>query len=472
MAIEQGMFETLQGRRYVCFDYPNPCNEDVDVRVAVLDSPSTISAESESVVTAAMLVPRGRENDWIFSTESGHNQLLSSVRASRLIVIARTPSASSSPLVRKGKDEDEELKKGMIPLLLALSPRAAFRGGLPAVPFLCYTDNIVEHKILETLSSPITGMMVVEDVRLQVGETAREWRRRLRFQRMPNLVQTEVALIHCHGKNLNVDAGRLVHPYLPPIVAGLALLPECCTVRMRVLCIGVGGGALLMFLRSHFSFHMDIVGVEMDQVVLIAAKKYFGLAETEAEGLRLRLGDGLQVVQTIARQVVSNHPHFVPPEIAQAWHHFFPSPNPNPETKVYGVFHDSIGDDLTDPRQHVIIVDVDAGDAAAGGLSAPPLEFIEKRFLLAARIALHPNGILAMNIIDQHQSFYNHLLTALREVFHDIYCIQVSNSNAHNYVLFASPSCLQGKNKDNAFANKLKKVIPVEYMEGIKHVRQ
>lgn len=89
--------------------------------------------------------------------------------------------------------------------------------------YISYSDfallckNIVEH------------MMVVKDVQLQVGETLREWTHKLYFHWMSNIVQTEVTLIHCNGKILDVDTGCLFHPYL------------------------------LACLHSHFSFIMDIV---------------------------------------------------------------------------------------------------------------------------------------------------------------------------------------------------------------------
>lgn len=68
-----------------------------------------------------------------------------------------------------------------------------------------------------------------------------------------------------------------------------------------------------MFLNRHFEF--SIVGVETDEVVLNVAKKYFGLKEDEH--LQIHVGDGLEVVNGIAQQVIRSH--LVSGELAQAW---------------------------------------------------------------------------------------------------------------------------------------------------------
>jgi hypothetical protein len=126
------------------------------------------------------------------------------------------------------------------------------------------------------------------------------WRRRLRFKRMPNLIQTEVSLnfqsgtqtsaseaqsnvkdlssvdriIHvgtqrlgvCGQTNggLHLDHSRLVHKYLAPIVAGLVLVAPALEAwmelgkRVKVLALGIGGGALPIFLHKHFGFHVQV----------------------------------------------------------------------------------------------------------------------------------------------------------------------------------------------------------------------
>jgi len=186
-----------------------------------------------------------------YFVESRQFQLVSSAQVSCLILIARGPSDSTDLFgTQKYRGEEDEyetqLKQSLIPLLLALSPRAAFQCGLPSVPFVSYSYNVIRRNILENFSRPLVGMMLVENVELVVDQTEEvvhiqhrvtiEWRRRSSFQRMWNLVQTEVSLVpkrrsKKHGKTygngktkLALDLNCLVHPYLTPIVAGLVLV--------------------------------------------------------------------------------------------------------------------------------------------------------------------------------------------------------------------------------------------------------
>jgi hypothetical protein len=56
----------------------------------------------------------------------------------------------------------------------------------------------------------------------------------------------------------------LVHKYLAPIVAGLVLVAPALEAwmelgkRVKVLALGIGGGALPIFLHKHFGFHVQV----------------------------------------------------------------------------------------------------------------------------------------------------------------------------------------------------------------------
>ncbi|XP_062000634.1 uncharacterized protein LOC133717897 [Rosa rugosa] len=82
------------------------------------------------------------------------------------------------------------------PLFLALSPKSksCFKHGIPEIPILSYQDNLISSLVLEKCVGCLVGEMVVEDVEIDSGGevSTREFRRRLRFRRMPNLIQTEV----------------------------------------------------------------------------------------------------------------------------------------------------------------------------------------------------------------------------------------------------------------------------------------
>lgn len=316
-----GDFQEVKAGRRVVLEFPvcSSIPRCKTITAVVLDS--VIVAAGTPIDCAALLVPPQKAEEWIYSSEGGQWQLLASAGVSRLIVllpnILPTQQVESEneldQLVAVRSTEDDELKKVLRPLVLALAPKALFKLGIPDIPFLAYSDNVVQRVEIDVAYSSITGLMMVEDVEVEESSLlsksdskehgssqldsmctnpTRTWRRRLIFQRMPNLIQTEVSLITypCRGRPLKgrkryngsrsrktksskeaetgekrvVDHSRLVHQYLPPIVAGFVLISPFLDryvrshVRAKVLCVGVGGGALPTFLHNQFGFHIQV----------------------------------------------------------------------------------------------------------------------------------------------------------------------------------------------------------------------
>lgn len=323
------------------------------------------------------------------------------------------------------------LEEKLTPLLFALSPKSCFEKGLPKVVFLRYEDDLISSVVVEVCVGGLVGEMVVEDVELE-GFEGREFRRRLRFKRMPNLVQTQVRIfpkgrsgyVGLEGVESFLDFGVLVHPYLVPMVEGVSLITGYlderirCGFRPKALCLGVGGGALLGFLSSHLGF--EVIGVEADEVVLRVARQHFGL--DDCDGLvRVCLGDAIEFLEKFAS---------------------------------YDKFD-------------VVMVDLDSSDANMG-ISAPPLEFVKKDVLLAARSVLSDNGILVINVIlPAISSFYETLIMRLKNVFEELYEIDVRNGE--NFVLIATASKVgTSAVTKNVFASKLKQSISEEFIDSIK----
>ena len=67
-------------------------------------------------------------------------------------------------------------------------------------------------------------------------------------------------------------------------------------VNPRALCLGVGGGALLTFLNTQLGF--EVVGIDADDCVLMAAKQYFGL-NTE-NSIKVIVEDAIDVIENFA----------------------------------------------------------------------------------------------------------------------------------------------------------------------------
>uniref|UniRef100_A0A6V7QWQ4 Methyltransferase-like protein 13 n=1 Tax=Ananas comosus var. bracteatus TaxID=296719 RepID=A0A6V7QWQ4_ANACO len=257
--------------------------------------------------------------------------------------------------------------------------------------------------------------MLVEDVAVDRSPEPPELRRRLRFKRMPNLVQTQVRLVPDPATSTPLsspsefgpcrpEAESLVQPYLGPMVAGFSLIASAIEerastgLRPRALCIGVGGGALLI----------------------------------EDESLQVLVGDGIQMVNS-SRKGKQEGPLGRP----------------------------SCFD--------AIIVDLDSQDAM-NGVSAPPMEILERCFLLAAKSVLNAKGVLIVNVIPSNGSFYKELTESFREVFSELYELDVGNGE--NFVIFAmvSPVGTATTESTGTVYEKLSEVLGRRLLDGIRKI--
>ncbi|KAK4435897.1 hypothetical protein Salat_0753300 [Sesamum alatum] len=430
-SLSPSTFETIIPSRYISFILPDSHH----LQIAVLDSPAAAGAS-----TAAMWIPPGRESDWIFSTFSGHLQLLlSSPTAqplSRLILVGNSASHSQPTSYNSTLhlSNPTALQQNLAPLLSALTPKSAFLGDgeVPEVPFLIYEDEVVKSSVLEVCQGSCVGEMLIENVELE-NAGVKEFRRRLRFKRMPNFVQTQMrirpkeksCLENLDSVEFELDQGVLVQPYLSPMVAGISVISQFLEGQLRdqsrpkALCLGVGGGALLGFLRAHLDF--EVVGVEEDEVVLEVAKKYFGLGSDEF--IYLFAEDGIKYVKKLAK---------------------------NESEKS---------------RFHVVMVDLDSSDPTTG-VCAPPKEFLRKSVLVAARAVLCEEGVLITNAIPSSKLHYERLISKFLEVFEELYEIDVGNGE--NFVLIATKSKTENAldSNEGAFLNKLKLVVSRSYIDS------
>ncbi|CAA0834588.1 S-adenosyl-L-methionine-dependent methyltransferases superfamily protein [Striga hermonthica] len=421
--------ETIVPSRYITFT-----SDDQHLRVAVLDSPY-----SSSSATAAIWVPPGRESDWVFSTFSGHLQLLLSSSTaeplSRLILVGRSPSSPHPSSYSPSPYSILLHPTNAAPLLSALIPKSAFPNIGSEIPFLIYEDEVVRASVLEIRQGPRVGEMLVENVELENGE----FRRRLRFKRMPNFVQTQMRIRPKNGSlsedidkmEFELDKGALVQPYLIPMVASISVISRFLEVhiyrdgfRPRALCVGVGGGALLAFLSSQLNF--DVVGVEQDEVVLGIASRYFGLGDDEL--IRLYAEDGIEFVKKLVG---------------------------NPSS-----------------RFHVIMVDLDSSDMSTG-IFAPPVEFVTKSVLLTLRDVMCEEGVVVVNTIPTSELDYKRLIRGFGEVFECLFEIDVGNGE--NFVLIATKSGAEdfgSGDGEDIFLNKLRSVVSGSYLDSIRKIEK
>ncbi|ESQ40371.1 hypothetical protein EUTSA_v10013565mg [Eutrema salsugineum] len=440
MALDVRIFETISPSRFISFTIPNPISPLQLLRVAVLDSPLHSTLSSPRV--AVTLVPKHREADWIFSTESGHLQLLLNLPdISRLILIGDDPDGGTDfPAVYhrpipEDSNDSERLELRVKPLVVALSPKTLTRDEIDDVPFLIYEDDVVSSVELEKSVGPFVGEMVIEDVEIEIDDGVREFRRRLRFKRMPNLVQSEIKIVtrstdSSNSKSLpsltrtefTPDLTELVHPYLAPMVASLSLIgsSHMDKSRPKALCIGVGGGGLLSFLRLHLGF--EVTGVEIDPEVLRVARHHFGLEESFAH---VHVEDGIEFLKRFSSTCDGENTKF-----------------------------------------DALMVDLDSTDPIHG-VSAPPVDFVARDVLLAARAVLVHSGVFVINVIPPNKTFYQELKDEFRQVFADLYEIDVGNGE--NFVLIATAAPRDRKNNSFTRENLTPDVL-VKYIDAIQKI--
>ncbi|KAJ0101956.1 hypothetical protein Patl1_05947 [Pistacia atlantica] len=337
----------------------------------------------------------------------------------------------------------KRLEENVMPLVIALSRNFCVKDGILDLPILNYEDDVISSVVLDRFVGAFVGAMLVEDVEIENECEKREFRRRLRFKRLPNLVQTEVRIVPETELSLDLikiggrvrfrpDIGVLVHVYLVPMVASCTLIGSYLGERIqsgfrpKALCVGVGGGALVSFLRTQLCF--EVVGVEKDEEVLSVARRYFGLED--GEYVWFHVGDAIEFIEKLAC---------------------------------------GVNDGDLDTKFDVIMVDLDSGDAKSG-ISAPPLEFVTRNVLLAARLVLSDFGIFVINVIPPNRSFYETLIREFREVFSELYEIDVGNRE--NFILIATvlPIVSSASDCENPFLKKLRLVISGAYMDSINKI--
>ncbi|KAI3721803.1 hypothetical protein L2E82_32821 [Cichorium intybus] len=467
---DPSVFEAITPGQFVSFTTTNTLKNHRQLlhfpilRVAVLDSPLA-KDDNESPSIAAMLVPKNRETDWNFCTESGHLQILFNFpNVSRLILIGNMPP-HKGPSVYKLRPidpvEQKKLETDLKPLLMPLHPKVSSdHNSLPETPFLTYEDDMAFAVTVAKLSGPIVGEFLVEDVELVGGnDRNKQLRRRLRFKRMPRVVQSQ-ALLHpiipydegttqtdleslrkIENSKFVADPSILVHPHLTSMIAGLSFIVSNVDPRIRqgfaprALCLGVGGGVLLSFLATNLWF--EVTGVEADPIVLNAATQHFGL--NESASIHLIVGDAIEFIQNLAPRKIKQESN-----------------------------ESEVGDNVPDAKFDAVFVDLDSSDAK-NGFSAPPPEFAKKPVFETLRSLLDDQGVLIINVVSPNDLFYSTLVKELKEIFYKVHYIDVGPGVQGNKVVMAilSPTFYDGNDSINEFLEKLESLIPEDVLENI-----
>jgi len=244
-----------------------------------------------------------------------------------------------------------------------------------SIPFLAMADDLGKRERVGHGRSDASGDYVVEDVVVADGS----WHRRLVFLADPFAVQSEIAL----NDKREPDASVLVFETNQAMMAGLQLArmpaPE------RVASLGLGGGELSTHVSQRFP-NATVQSVEWDAELVAAARRWFGF---RGECI---VADALEVVRSGALR-----------------------------------------------EMDALFVDIDAKDAAPGGVVFPPAGFVSADMLRNYRddVLRADCGVLAMNFSCDGDAARSVLLRDVKQVFAHARVFVLSELGLTNMVLIA-----------------------------------
>ncbi|MGV3627740.1 MAG: spermidine synthase [Betaproteobacteria bacterium] len=165
--------------------------------------------------------------------------------------------------------------------------------------------------------------------------------------------------------------------YTPVALTGLAL---CNEQARRFLVIGLGGGTLPAFLRTHYP-DAEIDAVDINPEVAFAAKNHLGFREDER--MRIHIADGRKFIEAVRQPYDA-------------------------------IFLDAFGAD------------------------AVPAHLTTKEFLSAVRRAVRSDGVVIGNIwFTATSPPYDSMVRTYRETFGELHVLRVAGT--HNRILYALP---------------------------------
>jgi spermidine synthase len=169
------------------------------------------------------------------------------------------------------------------------------------------------------------------------------------------------------------DPRYLGLPYVRTLLAALAFQPN----PLRVLVVGLGGGTIPRYLQSCFPA-VSVEVAEIDPMMVELAREYCGLVE--GERLRVLVGDARDVIESA-------------------------------EGKYGAIFLDGFGEDSI------------------------PSHLNTGEFLEGVKRSLAPGGVVLANIWGSNRNrLYGRMLQTYREVFKDLYVLDVPVSGSKVFV--------------------------------------
>ncbi|GFY81622.1 S-adenosyl-L-methionine-dependent methyltransferases superfamily protein [Actinidia rufa] len=312
-----------------------------------------------------------------------------------------------------------------------------------------------DFKYLITLqvTSPLTGPIVVDDVVYEIvdNDISRLFPskdlifRRLTFQRMEGLVQSEALLTKEGSQKIlgNIEQKKTRSSSKSKKKGNQRRNDPKLSVKVVV--IGLGAGLLPMFLHACLPI-LCIEAVELDPVVLNLARDFFGFREDE--DLKVHVTDGIQFVKgnyEVADRVCNVDP---------------------PYSNGTGNAIDAEGKKTN--RIDVLIVDVDSSDSSSG-LTCPASDFVEESFLSTVKNSLSEQGLFVINLVSRSSTIREMVVSRMKMVFSNLFHLQLEEDV--NEVLFALNTNVDIKEDCFQEASlRLEKLLKFEHPERSKSI--
>ncbi|CAD98571.1 2 SAM dependent methyltransferase; S-adenosyl-L-methionine-dependent methyltransferases + spermidine synthase (SAM dependent methyltranferase) [Cryptosporidium parvum Iowa II] len=318
----------------------------------------TMSKEKKRKLTVGLLVPLGEEQDWLYSTRKGFEEICSQAKCKRLIVISRFYSDSEEALKVSEQEILDEISNNISPLALKGSNR---------FPILTVGgDKNLDKKCIYSCDSKYSKEILVYDIQ----ESGIE-KRQMIFRSSPRLIQSEVVIRRNDSKTIEIDyLSGFSNYYVGVILVSSLILDTKNQDKTRnALILGLGGGILASILRKFYSKpKLHISAVEIDENVMNVAKNYFGFSESETKVI---IGDALDYV------------------------------NNN-----YLEIKDSLD---------YIIVDINSGNVN-DSLMCPGVEFLSKGFIEKLIVSLTKDGCIVYNVSCRDSNRREELFNEFRDL--------------------------------------------------------
>jgi len=328
---------------------------------------------------AVFIVPQGRENEWLFYSSEGRQQLTKLTQSARLAVIHcnRYHTYQSKDVIQS------ELNS----FLVTLAPKNCHLDLLnKKVPYLSFGEDLGQRTVLFQGISDFNGEYAVEDVKIE-----NEIFRRLIFLNNQNIIQSEAKLkqVEINGQTkLDLDFTYLCSKHHALMLTGFGiynLIAEKSNEH-HILILGLGGGSLPLFIKNNIrltkSCYLDVV--DIDPEMKKVATDWFFLKDSKKSksnfNLNIIIEDGISFIISKAEN-------------------------------NQGCYN-------------IIIFDINSADSQSG-LSCPSPQFVEQDFLEKLKQCMNQESLFILNLVTRSERVKANFEKTFKNTFPVIYSIKV-----------------------------------------------